>query len=349
MLATILGAIVLGCAAYEAGNILGGVAGAVLILPFSATQLTLATVLVAGGLLWFNSPKRVAMLLSGLVAVMGVAFLWTAWRLAPPIDEVLSGVLVPRLPAGSGVLVLGLIGTTVVPYNIFLGSGLAGGQRLGDLRLGLGVAIGLGGVISMGVLVVGSAVTGAFGFESLRDVLSSELGIWAGNLFAVGLLGAGLSSAITAPLAAAVTARGLFGDASDDVRWGRRGLRYRAIWMAVLMTGVGFGLSGVRPIPVIILAQALNGILLPWIACLLMVAVNDRRLLGDRANGWWANGIMAGVVLLSLLLGVAAVARAGARAVGLGTPSPLMLVGLTAVIAVPVTVWLWCAARARMR
>ena len=46
-------------------------------------------------------------------------------------------MLVPRLPAGSGLLVLGLVGTTVVPYNLFLGSGLARGQQLGELRFGL--------------------------------------------------------------------------------------------------------------------------------------------------------------------------------------------------------------------
>jgi NRAMP (natural resistance-associated macrophage protein)-like metal ion transporter len=167
VLLLVLGAIVLGCAAYEAGNILGGVAGAVLATGRSPKLLALASGVIAGLLLWFNRPRRVAHLLSIVVAVMGVAFLFTAFQLRPQIGEILRGALVPALPAGSALLAIGLVGTTVVPYNIFLGSGIAAGQSLGELRLGLAVAIGLGGLISMGVLVAGTAVDGEFTFQAL--------------------------------------------------------------------------------------------------------------------------------------------------------------------------------------
>ncbi len=103
-----------------------------------------------------------AQLLSATVAVMGVAFLATVILLRPPLDTVLQGSFLPTLPAGAGLLVLGLVGTTVVPYNLFLGSGIAAGQTLRELRFGLSVAVVLGGIISMGVLVVGAAVEGPF-------------------------------------------------------------------------------------------------------------------------------------------------------------------------------------------
>ena len=332
LLVLVLGAILLGCAAYEAGNILGGVAGAALATGWTTLVLTLLSGLIAASLLWFQTPRTVARLLSGVVAIMGVGFLVTAWRIAPPMEELVLGSLVPHLPSGSGVLVLGLIGTTVVPYNIFLGSGLAGGQTLKELRLGLTVAVGLGGLISMGVLVVGSAVKGDFSFEALASVLSSELGEWAKNFFALGLLGAGLSSAITAPLAAAITARDLLSRGSQDSRWGARSWRYRAIWIGVLLTGMGFGLSHVRPIPVIVLAQALNGILLPVVAVILFVVVNDRQLLGDKSNGLLSNIAMGVVVGVSVLLGVSAIGRAGARALGVEGPTPGQIVVVTVVV-----------------
>jgi NRAMP (natural resistance-associated macrophage protein)-like metal ion transporter len=145
LLGLVLGAILVGCAAYEAGNILGGVAGAVMATGASATLLTFASGAIAAVLLWSQAPKAVARSLSVIVAVMGVAFVWTAWQLSPSITGLSRGTLTPSLPEGSGVLVLGLIGTTVVPYNIFLGSGLAGGQRLKELRFGLAIAIGVGG------------------------------------------------------------------------------------------------------------------------------------------------------------------------------------------------------------
>ncbi len=331
----VVGAILLGCAAYEAGNILGGVAGAVLAMEGSTRSWTLVSGAVAAGLLWFQSPKSVARLLSLVVAVMGVAFLVTAWRLQPSASAILAGSLRPTLPTGAGILVLGLVGTTVVPYNLFLGSGLADGQRLSELRLGLALAVGLGGLISMGVLVVGAAVDGAFTFEALAAVLADQLGGWASRLFAVGLLGAGLSSAITAPLAAAITARDLLSEDPEDHRWSAAGWRYRAVWLTVLLVGVGFGISGIQPIPVIILAQAVNGVLLPGVAIFLFLAVNDRRLLGERTNGMVSNLLTAGVVGVSLLLGISALLRAVARAAGLAAPSPggiLLLTGLVAIV-----------------
>ena len=340
ILLLVLGAIVLGCAAYEAGNILGGVAGAALATGWSKQGLTLLCGLAAFLLLWSQAPRRVARLLSIAVAVMGIAFLATAWRLAPGIDGIASGLLVPRLPGGeAGVLVLGLVGTTVVPYNLFLGSGLARGERLDDLRLGLAVAIGLGGAVSMGVLVVGTAVAGVFAYEALAEVLETTLGGWAGALFGLGLFAAGFSSAITAPLAAAMTAADLFDHRGDGGgQWHRRSWRYRGIWIGVLLTGLIFGLTDVRPIPAIILAQALNGLLLPLVAIFLLIAVNDRRSMGSAANRWVGNLSMSAVVWVSLLLGVGGIWRATVGVIGGPAPRPAMLVVVTMAIALALIV-----------
>lgn len=330
VLLLVLGAIVLGCAAYEAGNILGGVAGAGLVVPLAPARLAALTGALAALLLWFNSARRVALLLSLLVAVMGVAFLWTAVRLAPPWSEVLRGALGPSLPPGSSLLAIALVGTTVVPYNLFLGSGLAAGQRLGEVRVGLGVAVVLGGLISMGVLVAGTAVAGTFSYSALAAVLTERLGGWAGPLFALGLLAAGLSSAVTAPLAAAVTARSLF-SRDDDPRWGERSWRYRGVWGGVLAVGILFGVSGVQPIPVIVVAQAFNGLLLPVAAVFLLLSVNDRGLMGGRAlNGPLSNLLMGLVTAVTVLLGASGLARAAARVLGRSAPETLPLAGVAA-------------------
>lgn len=305
LLVLVCGAVILGCAAYEAGNILGGVAGAVLALPLTAKQITWIMVAIAAVLLWFNSPRRVAYVLSILVATMGVAFLWTAIRLRPAVGDLLAGGFRPSVPEDSSLLVIALIGTTVVPYNLFLGSGLARGQALGDIRFGLTVAVIVGGLISMGVLVVGAALEGPFAFSSLSDVLASRLGPSARSLFAAGLFAAGLSSAVTAPLAAAMTARSLFAGAAGDGRdrWSDTSLRFRCTWAGVLAVGLVFGLAGASPVPVIILAQAFNGLLLPLVTIFLLVAVNDKKLMGDAVNRKLSNIAMAVVTLITLLLG----------------------------------------------
>ncbi len=342
VLVLVLGAIVLGCAAYEAGNLLGGVAGAVLAVDLSPKLLTLLCGSGAAVLLWLGAPRVVALVLSLLVAVMGLTFTFTALALQPDFTALLRGSLLPSFPSSSGLLVLGLVGTTVVPYNLFLGSGLAKGQRLEDTRFGLAVAVGVGGLISMAVVVVGAAVEPPMQFEALAQVLGTELGSWAGTLFAVGLLAAGFSSAVTAPMAAAITARGLFGTSQHPELWSHESWRYRVVWGAVLAAGVGFGFAGISPIPAIILAQAFNGVLLPFVAIFLLLAVNDRRQMGKEGlNGLWANLATSAVVFVALVLGAAGIVRAGARALDRAPPaeSTLLALGVTAaaVLAIPVT------------
>jgi Mn2+/Fe2+ NRAMP family transporter len=327
----VLVAVVLGCAAYEAGNLLGGVAGAVLATDLPRTALTLGGGGVAFTLLWLGTTRTVPRVLGGVVAFMGVAFLLTAVRLGPEPGPLVRGILLPHLPPGSPLLVMGLIGTTVVPYNLFLGSGIARGQKLGELRFGLAVAIVLGGLISMAVLVVGTAVDPPLAFDALGQALRSRLGGWAESLFAYGLLAAGLSSAITAPLAAAVTARSLRSRPVEEDGQGTRPERfwsYRGVWLFVLLTGMGFGLAEVQPIPAIILAQVLNGVLLPFVAVFLLLLVNDLRLMGrDGLNGPVSNTAMILVVGVTVLLGLLNVSKGIASAIGLSPPAegPLLV------------------------
>ena len=331
LLLLILGAIVLGCAAYQAGNILGSAAGAVMLVDVSPKIITLIIGAIAGTLLFWGKTKTIARILGGVVAFMGIAFLITAMMLADNISQILSGMFIPSFPPGSSLLIIGLVGTTIVPYNLFLGSGLAAGQNLKEIRFGLCIAIFLGGIISMGIMIVGTAITAdGFGFDALAEALSAKLGPWAGVLFAAGLCAAGLSSAITAPLAAAITARSLF--ATDGNQWEENSRKYRSIWLGVLIAGVAFGVADVRPIPIIILAQALNGILLPFVAVFLFLIVNDRQLMGKSGlNAPVANVLMGAVVMVTIVLGVNGLIRAAAAAFNFPYPGGtviLLIAGL---------------------
>jgi manganese transport protein len=335
----VMGAIVLGCAAYQAGNILGAVAGLELVVGWPRRVITGAIGIFAFAVLWLGSTRVVANLLGLIVAVLGISFLSAAVALRPPIPALMSGSFVPVLPEGSGLLVLALIGTTVVPYNLFLGSGLSHAQSLGEMRFGLAVAVILGGIISMGIMVVGTATEAPFSFPALATALEARVGALAPWLLGVGLFAAGASSAITAPLAAAITTRSVLAASGDAGRWTDHSPRYRMVWGAVLAAGVAFGLAEVQPIPAIIAAQALNGIVLPFVAVFLFIAVNDRSLMGHaELNRGIKNVVMALVVFITLVLGVTNVMRAAGGAFGVALPSEQALLGMAGVAAVVLAV-----------
>ena len=110
--------------------------------------------------------------------------------------------------------------------------------------------------------------------------------------FATGLLAAGLTSAITAPLAAAYATAGALG-------WGGglKDLRFRAVWAVILIIGVVVATFGQKPVAAILFAQAANGIILPVIAVFLLIVLNRSDLLGKYKNGVVAN-LMGGAVVL---------------------------------------------------
>lgn len=330
------GAILLGCAAYEAGNILGAAAGAMLAIDLPQKVLTVALAVAAGALLFAGSPQRIARLMAVFVALMGLGFLALALSLAPPAGALLAGFLpAPGFADDPAALlgVLALVGTTVVPYNLFLGAALARGQRLDEVRVGLGVSVGLGVAITAAILIVGTALAGEFSFAALGDTLALRLGDWARTGLGIGLLAAGLSSAVTAPLAAALTARGLFGTAETPA-WQPDGWRFRAVWLTILVIGLGFGLADFKPTPAILAAQAFNGALLPLVALFLLAAMNDRQMLGEHANGRLANAFGLLVVGVATMLGLVAVLRAAGASFGFALPEPGLLLPACAVLGV---------------
>lgn len=305
-----LGAIVLGNAAFEVGNILGAVAGLELMLELPYRLLVLGVGVISGTLLWFGTLRMLPHVLGVLVAFMGLAFLITALKVHPPDAALLRHLVWPSLPESASLLIVGLIGTTVVPYNLFLGSRLARTEPLGATRFGLAVAIIGGGLISMSILIVGTAIHGAFTYEALADTLGQTLGAWARTLFGLGLFAAGFTSALTAPIAAAITAQGLLSDSTHQPpkaaeRAAEHSRSYRMAWLIVWGSGILLSLLDLRPISAIIAAQALNGVLLPIAAVFLWSATNDPRLMGHQGlTSRWLNVLAGLAVGVAVLLGL---------------------------------------------
>ncbi len=295
-------AIFLGCAAYQAGNILGAVTGLALLTGLAVPSLTVGVGLVCILLLWIGSTQGLANLLGLIVFAMGGAFVYVAFGTPVTPAELTKALVTPSIPSGSLLLINGLIGTTIVPYNLFFGSSIvpaggASGQSLGEMRLGIWVAVVLGGIISVVLLLAGLLIPNDFSYPHMAQVLSDQLGTWAGSLFAFGLFAAGFASSLTAPLAAAITAHSLLGVRKNSPT-------YRAIWLVVMATGLTFGLLNVTPIPVIVAVQAINGILLPFVTIFLFMAVNNRTLLGNYCNSLGQNLAMGTVVIVTAILGI---------------------------------------------
>jgi manganese transport protein len=300
-----------GNAAFETGNITGAALGLAILTGLPSPLWAVAIGYGACLLLALGVYRYIERVLILLVAGMSLVFVLTAIQARPSVDMMMAGLLLPSLPNGSELLVVALIGTTVVPYNLFLhakvvqerwGEALSGQQALseqqalGAARYDTFVSVGLGGVVTLAIVATAAAAFFTQGIHldspaQMAGQLEPLLGPAARYFFAFGLLCAGLTSAITAPLAAAYATAGVLGWEQDLKSW-----RFRAVWASITLIGTLLAALGQRPVAAIILAQAVNGLLLPGMAIFLLIVMNRQELLGEHTNGRVAN-VCGGVVV----------------------------------------------------
>ena len=305
MIAVSIGAILIGNAAYEAGNLAGATLGLDLIIEgFSFWPLVLGA--LAGIILFIGKYAYLEKMLIALVLIMSVCFFLTAIMLRPSLSDILPGLIPNKSDFKNILYIIGLIGTTVVPYNLFLHASSISEKytsvnELRDLRIENIIAIVLGGLISI-CIIISSAMIYSDGskFVDVSDFarqLEPLLGSNAKTVMAIGFFAAGLSSAITAPLAAAYAARGLFNlpKSFDNIY-------FRLTWLAVIVIGVVVSMSGFKPVSVIKFAQVANGILLPAIAAFLIYILNSKDIMGKYINTKLQNIVSIFVLLITVAL-----------------------------------------------
>jgi len=300
-------AVAVGCAAYISGDLLGTSLGASYLLgiPENYIAPVIGIVILLIGL--SGSYDLIEKVMTVLVLIMGVIFITTVIVIQPDFGAVLKGAFIPSIPNGSLLTIIALIGTTVVPYNFFIHASsiherFNGIKDLKIVRIDTIVAIGLGGVISAAILITaGTLIHGkeVSSLVELSEPLKPILGDFAPIFMSVGLFSAGLSSAIASPMGAAATI-------SSCLRWegGVKSKKYRLVFAIVIFIGIITSSLGFEPLEVLLIAQALNGIILPLIAILIFVILNKKNMMGKFANGIVLNIIGLFVVLVVSFLGV---------------------------------------------
>lgn len=317
VLGLIIIAIVLGNAAYEAGNISGGVLGLESVFEsyilkfqyFTINSYSLVLGFLAFLLLYFGNYKILEKVLITLVIIMSVSFLITAILTKPDIVSILKGLFSFKIPKGSLITIIGLIGTTVVPYNIFLHSYLVKEKwnKPNELKYAVKdtyLAVILGGVVSVSIIISAASIQSQ-NINSAADLakgLEPLFGSYSKYLLGIGLFAAGLTSAITAPLAGAYVANGCLG-------WnaGMNSKKFRFVWMFILGLGIIVSSFGFKPIEIIKLAQFTNGLLLPLIAGILIWIMNKQSVLGDFKNSPFKNYLALTILMITIGLGLKSV------------------------------------------
>ncbi|WP_295688316.1 Nramp family divalent metal transporter [uncultured Brevibacterium sp.] len=309
---------------YSVGN-LNGVSLATSGFPGSLPPLFWVTVvtLIYWLLLMIGKFAILEKTVTALVVLMSLVFLVDMVITRPDYGAVAQGLIVPQFSPSQVLLVTGLIGTTVVPYNLFLHSSALLEKRWHldpkgfkpVAQMDTIIPVFIGGIVTMAIGVVAATVlnpqflAGSLSIEDATDMsiaLEPILGPMAYVFFNIGLFAAAVSSMPMAAISAAYVTTESFNLSTDIRATGFRTIFSTVAWAPVLI----FAFLATPPVTTIIAAQSINGVLLPITAIFILILVNRRSIMGDMRNRWWINILAVLAVLFVTVLGVINVLRA---------------------------------------
>lgn len=243
----------------------------------------------------------------GISALTGIStrIIAPVWGLC-----ILLAGCVPNIPKGGLMTCLSLIGTTVVPYNMFLHAASAkrtwhSTDELPLCRFGTNVPMIIGGIVTGAIMVTAATVMLGMPVRNAMDMsvqLEPTLGVYAKPFMAIGLVAAGVSSAVCTPMGVSYVLAGLFGWQTN-----RSDKRYTITNFLVLITGIIIAGVGFNPIALIMTAQGVNGIVLPVVVGVTIYLTARRKVMGEFANSTLENVLGAAIFIISLILGISSV------------------------------------------
>ncbi|WP_041585649.1 Nramp family divalent metal transporter [Syntrophus aciditrophicus] len=241
----------------------------------------------------------------------------------PDWEEVRRATLNPslRFDAGYLTMAIGLVGTTIAPWmQFYLQSSVVDkGLKVEDYpyaRLDVVIGSVMVNVVAFFIVML-CAVTlfqGGIRIETARDAalaLEPMAGKYCSGLFAFGLLNASLFAASILPLSTAYTICEAFGWESSLNRKFLEAPQFYGLYSIIIIIGAGIILlPNVPLIPIMYYSQVINGLLLPFILIIMLLLINDEKIMGRHTNGRVMNLISWATVAVLIMLSLATVAAA---------------------------------------
>jgi Mn2+/Fe2+ NRAMP family transporter len=296
-----------------------GVAASLELLGVERIVSVPAAALVIWALVVFFSYRVVERTLFVLVLAF-IAYPVSAVIVKPDWSAVARGFAVPTLPTEQAALIaaLALVGTTITPYMQFYIQASIVDKGIGrDLYRFARVDVYLGAILTglNGFFIV--IVAGAVLFphhvivNSAADA-AQALGPLAGDqarlLFAVGLFGASLLAATVMPLSTSYAICEAFGWEAGISKDFREAPVFMGLFTLLLVIGALIVLSPSVPlIPLILVSQNVNGLLLPIVLVFILKLAADRTLMGDQANSRLSQLVGVGTAVGASALSIALV------------------------------------------
>jgi Mn2+/Fe2+ NRAMP family transporter len=241
----------------------------------------------------------------------------------PSVASMASGFALPTLPGGGGqlatvmLLVIGIVGTTVAPWQLFFQQSYVIDKRITprfmkyekvDLWIGIVIVV-VGAAALMGATAAAFAGTKAAGNFTDAGGLAHGIALYGGHLagviFAIALLDASIIGAFAVSLSSAYAIGDVLGLKHSLHRGFGQAKGFYAVYAALVGGAAAIVLIPGSPLGLIVEGvQVLAGVLLPSATVFLLLLCNDRDVLGPWINGRRTNVFTSAVIAVLITLSV---------------------------------------------
>jgi len=294
---------------------IGGVAIAVKLLTGIGFQWWIVPIgLVVWLVLWFSGFGVVEYGI-GLLGLITLAFVASAWKLGPNPTDLAKG-FVPTMADHDmtryGFLAISILGATVSPYlvNFYSSGTIEEKMKENELwvnRITAYMGTGFGTVVAMGILVTSALVLEprnilVDSYEQAALMFVPAFGHWAIGLFAV-CLGIGcFGAALEITLNAGYLLAQVFGWEWGANKPRREEARFTTAFTFILLMALAIGVIGFDPLKLTMICVALTVVVMPLIVLPFLVLMNDKRYVKEHRSGPIGNGFLAVLTVLAGLL-----------------------------------------------
>lgn len=358
----VAGSVILGNTLYECNNWAGGI-DAVMSIP-GASDLTgsaavglrvgccIAYAVVVLALLYWDKTDTLGVFLGFVMMAMVILFFIVVVFMGMDWEK-FGWSLLPNLPekteksAEPADIIISLVGTTSIGFNLFLGGAMAKGKELVSAQRGIAFSTVSALMVSVLIMIVGSGYhqegsSAKFTITQLAVFIEQFVGQSGVVVFAIGFIAAALSSMLTVPLGAALTADSVFSDESEE-KEGREKVEkigtdnpnfedddmnqknpdkstkvdlnieltepkklprfaYLGIIFVMVLISTIVISANADRTLVILIAQVFNGCLLPFFSTCLLLCLNDLQFMSSSPQPGWANLFLLASVTITLFL-----------------------------------------------
>jgi manganese transport protein len=309
--------IVAACAATDVAELLGGAIGFNLLFGLPLWAGALLTVILEVFFIVSQRYHRLEKIILGFLGIIAICFIIELFIVKPDWLVVGPALVIPRVTSKNIYIAMGMLGAVVMPHNVFLHSNVIQSRKWGATeeekrrlirfeKLDTLTAMGVGWMVNSAMIIVAAAVFFRHGvhvdsLEQASATLRPLAGRFAGFLFAIALLAAGISSSTTSSMAEVNVITAFLGKPEDP-----KTLLYKISAFITAIPSFVIILTKIDTFKILILSQVVLSIQLPFTLIPLLVLCRRRTVMGSfRSNSvefLLAIGVSVVIIALNLFL-----------------------------------------------